>query len=89
MKLNDGFVLKNMAGESVIIPTGANIVKFSGTVILNEVSAFIVQQIQDGNTGREELLGRILCEYEVDRETAAADLDELLEKLCGMGVISI
>ena len=89
MKLNDGFVLKSVAGENIIMPVGGNIARFNGTVILNEVSAFIVKQLEKGPVGKDDMLELILGEYEVDRETASEDLDELAEKLCGMGVISI
>ena len=89
MRLNEGFVLKSMAGENVIMPSGGKIAQFNGTVILNEVSAFIVKQLQHGPLSREDLLELVLAEYEVDRETAAKDLDELADKLSGMGVVSM
>ena len=89
MRLNEGFVLKSMAGEYVIMPVGSNIAAFDGMVILNEVSAFIIKQLEKGDISREDLLELVLDEYEVDRETAKADLDELSDKLLGIGVITI
>ena len=37
--------------------------------------------------GKEELLQAVLSEFEVDEETASRDLDELLEKFAGLGII--
>ena len=86
MKLNDGFVLKSMAGEYVLMPTGENIAKFNGSVLLNEVSAFVIRQLEAGPLGIEDLTDLVLQEYDADRETVKQDLEELMENLTTMGV---
>ena len=86
MKIKEGFVLRNVVDEFIVMPTGDNIVKFEGAVVLNEVSAFIFQQLQNP-VSRDDLLTAVLNEYEVDEATAAADLDALLEKLTDMGML--
>ena len=86
MKIKDGFVLRNVVDEFIIMPTGDNIAKFEGAVVLNEVSAFIFKQLQNP-VSRDDLLAAVLNEYEVDEATAAADLDALLVKLADMGVL--
>ena len=86
MKIKDGFVLRNVVDEFIIMPTGDNIARFEGAVVLNEVSAFIFKQLQNP-VSRDDLLAAVLNEYEVDEATAAADLDALLVKLIDMGVL--
>lgn len=86
MKIKDGFVLRNVIDEFIVMPTGSNIAKFEGAVVLNEVSAFIYKQLENPMS-RDDLLTAVLNEYEVDEATAAADLDALLEKLSDMGVL--
>ena len=86
MKIKEGFVLRNVVDEFIIMPTGDNIAKFEGAVVLNEVSAFIFKQLENP-VSREDLLAAILNEYDVDEATAAADLDALLEKFAEMGVL--
>ena len=68
------------------MPTGDNIAKFDGSVVLNEVSAFIYKLLENP-VCREDLLTAVLNEYEVDESTASADLDALLNKLDKMGVL--
>lgn len=80
MKIKGGFVLREIVGEQIVMPTGENINKFGGALVLNEVSAFIWQKLQQP-VAREDLLDMILSEFEVDRDTASRDLDELLDKL--------
>lgn len=86
MKIKKGFVLRNIAGEHVVMPTGKNISQFDGTIVLNEVAAFIWEQLSE-SCSREELLQAILSEFDVDRTQAEKDLDALLEKLRGYQVI--
>ena len=86
MKIKEGFVLRNVVDEFIVMPTGDNIAKFEGAVVLNEVSAFIFKQLENP-VSREDLLAAMLDEYDVDEATAAADLDALLEKLADMGVL--
>ncbi len=86
MKVKDGFTLRNVIGENILMPTGDNIGKFDGTVIFNDVSAFVWEKMQTP-VSREDLLGAILGEFEVDKETAEKDLDALIVKFSSLGLI--
>ena len=86
MKIKNGFTLRNLADEYVVMPTGENITKFDGTIVLSEVAAFVWQKLTQGAT-RSELADYILAEYEIDRATAERDLDALLAKLRSYGVL--
>ena len=89
MKINDGFVLKEIVGEQVIMPAGENITKFDGAVVLNDVSAFIYNTIQaNPDIELDTLAEKITEEYEVDLETAKKDLVEVLDELKGYGIVS-
>ena len=86
MKIKPGFTLRNVVDEFMVMPTGENIKNFGGTVILNEVSAFIYKQLEHP-ISREDLLAQILAEFDVDEATAAADLDALLEQFRQMELL--
>ncbi|MGM9681701.1 MAG: PqqD family peptide modification chaperone [Eubacteriales bacterium] len=86
MKIKNGFVLRSAMGEHIVMPTGRNISSFDGAIVLNEVSVFVWEKMQQ-SVSREELLGFVLDEFDVDREVASKDLDALLDKLGGYGVI--
>ena len=77
MKIRDGFVLRNVVDEYIVMPTGENIAEFAGSVVLNEVSAFVFEQMKNPMS-QEDLLAAVLEEFEVDEETAKEDLDELI-----------
>ena len=80
MHIKEGFILRRVAGQDVVIPMGNNIADFNGIITLNETAAFLWKNLQQDIT-KEELLNCLLQEYEIDREKAAEDLNELLSVL--------
>ena len=51
---------------------------------LNGTGQFIVAALAEGMDDRRDLVRRIVAEFEVDEDTAAADLDEFLNELTGV-----
>lgn len=78
MKIREGFVLRNVVDEYIVMPTGENIAQFAGSVVLNDVSAFVFEQLENPMT-QGDLLAAVLHAFDVDEETAKKDLDEMLE----------
>lgn len=86
MKAKNGFVMRFVVDEYILMPTNDNIDRFNGSVVLNEVSAFVWERLQQDTT-REELLEALLNEYDVSRETARKDLDAMIARLREYGLI--
>ena len=86
MKAKQGFILRNVVDEHILMPTGDNIGKFNGTVLMNEVSAFVWEKLQNP-ISKDDLLRAILDEFEVEKNVASTDLDSLLSTLKEYGVI--
>ena len=86
MKARDGFVLRNLAGERLLLPAGDRIRDFSMVIVMNELTAFVWEKLQCP-VSRQALLDAVLDEYDTDRDTASRDLDSLLEKLRGYGLL--
>lgn len=88
MKICEGFVLREIAGEQVIMPTGKKISTFDGAVALNEVSAFIYSSIE-ANPGitLQELTSKITDTYNVDPETCGKDCSKVLSDFEKYGII--
>ena len=87
MKAKSGFILRNIVGEHMLMPVDDNIGKFDGTVLFNDVSAFIWEKMSEP-VSRDDLLKAVLEEYEVDEATAAADLDAVLKKFEELEIIT-
>ena len=86
MNIKEGFVLRTVVDEHMVMPTGENIGRFGGAVVLNDVSAFAFEQLKRP-ISREDLLALILGEFDVDETTASEDLDSLLEQFRELGLL--
>lgn len=80
MKIDDTFVLRQIAGDYVILPTGKTTLNFNGMITVNEQGAFLWKLLQQETT-TDALVAAILEEYETDEATARADVEDFLEVL--------
>ena len=86
MKIKDNFILRKVADSYVVVPVGRLTLDFNGIITLNETGAFLFELLQKG-AEREELIDRLLAEYEVTPERAAADVDVFIEKVKASDVL--
>lgn len=86
MKVDKEFVLREIAGDYVIIPIGRTVLSFNGLITVNEIGAFLWNLLQEDVT-KEELVAKVLNEYEVDEETAREDIQEFLDTLVSGGIL--
>lgn len=80
MKIKDGFVLRNICNEFIVMPVGRQTLDFKGLIKLNESGAFLWEQLKTDHT-EAELLTALLAEYAVDEATAKADIAAFLTSL--------
>lgn len=80
MKIKSGYMVRPVAGSYVVVSTGDKTVNFNGIMTLNETGNYLWERLLKGAT-REELLEAMLSEYDVDADTAGADIDRFLKKL--------
>ncbi len=86
MKIKDGFMLRQIVGTWLVVPVGERVVDFNGMITLSDTGAFLWKQLQEEKTAGE-LIDLLMGEYEVERETAKADIEEFLDELKNRGLI--
>lgn len=86
MKIKEGFGLRKMAGNYVVVPMGRSVADFNGMVKLNETGAFLWEKM-DKDCTEEELSAAILEAYDVSEEKARESVTRFLEKLRKEGFI--
>ena len=59
---------------------------FSGVITLNGVGAFLWKCLENGSD-KETLTEKLTAEYDVDKATAAEDIDDFLKKLREAGLL--
>ncbi len=87
MKIKDGFILREVAGSYLVVAVGAAVKQFNGMINLNETGAFLWRILEKGAT-EEEAVAELLKEYDVDEETAKADVKAFVSKLTEAGLLA-
>ena len=86
MKVDKEFILREIAGDYIIIPTGKTVLEFNGLITVNEVGVDIWNMLQEEVTF-EDLVQGILAEYDVEEEVAREDIQEFLNTLIEGGIL--
>ena len=86
MKINKDFVSRNIAGDIILVPTGAASRKFNGMISLQGIGGFIWTCLGEG-CDKETILNRIMAEYEVAEDVARADLDDFIGEMLKRGIL--
>lgn len=80
MKIKNDFLLRTIAGQYVVVPTGDNVVNFNAAITLNETAAFLWELIKE-DTSCEELTKKLTEKYDVSNEQAEKDIQVFLNVL--------
>ena len=86
MKIKEGFVVREIAGECVVIALGDASKSFNGMIKLNE-SARLLWELLAKGCEKEELIDAVLNEYDVERTIVERDVEQLLETLKGANIL--
>lgn len=85
MKLKEGFILRSVAGETVVVPTGDDL-DLNMMITLNESGKFLWEKLATG-AEEAELVAALLGEYDVDEQTAKNHVALFVKKLNDHGFI--
>ena len=80
MRLKEGFLLRKVAGEYVVVPSGNAMVDFKVMISLNETGAFLWEALKEEKS-ESDLVAALLGEYDVDEKVAAEDVGEFVNLL--------
>ena len=86
MTIKEGFILRQICGEYVVVGEGLAQVNFNKMLSLNESAAYLWQEVSGKEFTREDLVKLLLDKYEVSEERAAADVDKLTSIWLEQGV---
>lgn len=87
MKTIEGFRLREVCGECVIVPEGRTLVNFNKMISLNESAAFLWKQIEGKEFTVEQLADLLVGEYGIDRQTAESDASAVADKWIEVGIV--
>ena len=86
MRIKDGFIIRNIMDDWVVIPRGKNALHFNATLVTNEVGAVLWNVLRNDST-QLQLVEAILSEYDVERSVAERDVALFIQQLSECGVL--
>lgn len=86
MNIKKELVLRELMGEYVLVPCGETVLSYNGLFMLNEVGSFIWKILPEVSDD-EEIVERILEEYDIGRQKAEEDVKKYLAALREFDII--
>ena len=86
MDIKRDFVLRHVAGTALLVPTGRTTLDMNGMLTLNELGAEIWTMLPQAKN-EQDIVARILEEYDATEEQVKQDVAAFLAKLRGLGIL--
>ena len=86
MEVKMEFVLRDIAGDLLLIPAGRSALDLNGMLTLNEVGGEIWRLLPEVGD-EDELVARLLDLYEVEEEELRKDVGDFLNSLRDLGIL--
>ena len=88
MKLKENLVLREIAGEYMIVNPYNQSVDMTQVLSLNETAGWLWKQVEGQEFECEQLVDLLCEEYEVDRREAEADVRDLCQEWKKNGLLA-
>ncbi|MBR4167712.1 MAG: PqqD family protein [Bacteroidales bacterium] len=88
MKIIDGFVLRPLGEEFIVIGEGISQINFNKMISLNSTAAFLWENVEGKDFTVEDLTKLLTDNYEVEEERASADAAAIAAKWIEAGIVS-
>ncbi len=88
MKQNKDYILRDIAGDCVLIPTGQAGQDFNGMISITSTAKFIWEHIEEA-ASFEDLIKLIMDTYDIDEENAVMDAGGFISALLEHGLLEL
>lgn len=86
MKIKEGFVVREVAGQTMVVATGEASKDFHGMIRLNHTGKLVWQGVAEG-LDASQIAQSLTANYDVDPEKALADVNAMIEKMDKAGIL--
>lgn len=86
MKIKENYVMREVAGQAIVIAIGEESKHFKGMINLNQTGSDVWRYMEKG-LDLNEIARKIAEKYEVDENTAAQDIKKMMDRLYKAGVL--
>ncbi len=86
MKIKRDFILREIAGDILLVPAGKTALDLNGMLTLNEVGAEIWKMLPEVES-EEEIVQRLLQEYDAEPAQVREDVSEFMSQLRKLEIV--
>jgi hypothetical protein len=86
MKAKNGFVLRKVADNYIIVAAGRTSLDFSKVINLNETGAFLWNLLEKGTT-EDKMVEALINDFNVSQEMAQKDVESFIVKVKQQGML--
>ena len=87
MKINENYVLQEVADEYIVVPVGEAAERLRGIIKLNKSGAILWKKMEEKDLSQEELVQVLLTEFPTDIKIARKDVSLFIKQLFEMGCL--
>ena len=80
MKSKEGFKMRTIINEKLIVSEGRKNIDFNKIIRLNETSAYLWENLVGKDFTIDDMVALLTAEYEVDEATAKNDCEALIQQ---------
>ena len=85
--VKDGYMVEDIAGKNILIAPAVGNIDYSKMLVLSESAALLINHLIKESLSFDALLKLLLDEYEVDKELASKELNQLISELNRLNVL--
>lgn len=80
MKIKDAYILKEVANQYVVVPTGKEVINFNGMMTLNRTAKLLFEALQEDKE-IDELVNLLVEHFDISMKQAHIDVLDFIKIL--------
>ena len=86
MKIKENYVMREVAGQAIVIAIGEESKRFRGMINLNRTGKDVWMYLEKG-LDLQEIVNQMTEKYDIDECTAVEDVENMIDKLYDAGIL--
>ena len=88
MRIKEGYKVRNIAGENIVVCQGTLNMDFTKVIYLNKTSVELWNQFEGKEFTLEDVVNFLCSQYGINSERATSDGQKWMDALTGCGILS-
>lgn len=81
MKLKDSLAIRKIGDEYIMVSESGSTLDYTRVISLNDSAAYLIEEVEGKTFSKENMVNLLIEKYGISKQTAEADVQNLLDKL--------